>query len=327
MQYNSSSKITGIGAYLPQAILSNHDLEKMVDTNDEWILRRTGVRERRIAQKDEFASDLAIKAVENLLKMQSTAVEGVDMIIVTTFTPDHLTPSVSALVQGHFDIKNTGTMDINSACTGFAYALCVADSLITAGSFKKVLIVSSEVLSKIVDYTDRNTCILFGDAAVAVVVERAEDKGCILASHFTSDGKMAENVACSALSDSVNGRRLEKKGQFQQEGKFLYEYVVRNIPEGVNRLLEKAGLSLSDVDWFVPHSANMRMIEALVKRLEYPMEKTLTSNEYYGNTSSVTIPLSLWKAVEEGKIKPGQKLVLYGFGGGLTHGGIVLEWK
>lgn len=326
MQYNSSSKITAVGAYLPERILTNHDLEKLIDTNNEWIIRRTGVRERRIAQKDEYSSNMAIKAVENLLSGQSAAIDDVDMIIVTTFTPDHLTPSVSALVQGHFGIQNTGTMDINAACTGFAYALCVADSLITSGNYKKIMLISSETLSKVVDYTDRGTCILFGDAAAAFLVEKADGKGSILSTNFTTDGKLAENVVCSNFSDSVNGHKIEKDRLFQQEGKFLYEYVVKTIPDGVQNLIKKAGLTLEDIDWFVPHSANLRMIEALCKRLEFPMEKTLISNEYYGNTSSVTIPLALWMALEASRIKPGDKLVLYGFGGGLTHGGVVLEW-
>lgn len=326
MQYNSNSKITGMGAYLPNRILTNDDLEKLVDTSDEWIVRRTGVRERRITEKDEFSSDMAIKAVENLIDKQNSTISGVDMIIVTTFTPDHLIPSVSALVQGHFNIPNAGTLDLNSACTGFVYALCIADSLITAGRFNKVLVIASETTSKTLDYSDRNTCILFGDAAVAVVVERTEGKGSFLQSYFTSDGKFGWSVTCSNLSRKVNERVLEKERLFQQEGKFLYEYVVKNIPEGVQNLLNKAGLTMEDIDWFVPHSANLRMIEALCKRMGYPIEKTLISNELYGNTSSATIPLAIWMALEESKIRKGDKLVLYGFGGGLTHGGVIFEW-
>lgn len=326
MVNRSNSKITGIGTYLPGRRLTNHDLEKMVDTNDEWILRRTGIRERRISEKDEFASDMAIKAVENLIAKDNIRIDDVDMIIVTTFTPDYYTPTVSALVQGHFGIKNTGSMDLGSGCTGFAYALCVADSLITTGNFNKILVIASETVSKVVDYTDRNTCILFGDASVAVLVERTDRKGSFLASYFTTDASFAENVFCGGLSDSMKGRVMGKKGLFQQEGKVLYEYVVKNIPEGVISLLKKAELSLCDIDWFIPHSANLRMIESICKRLDYPMDKTLVSNEFYGNTSSATIPLAIWMALEESKIKAGDKLALYGFGSGLTHGGVVIEW-
>ena len=321
----SKSKITGLGTYLPDRRLTNQDLEKMVDTNDEWIVRRTGVRERRISDKEEFASHMAIKAVENLVEKNNVSVEDVDMIIVTTFTPDHFIPTVSSLVQGYFGMKTAGTMDISAACTGFAYGLCVADSLITAGHNNKVLVIASEALSKVIDYTDRNTCILFGDAAVAVLVERTEGKGSFIASYFTTDGKLAEKIMCCNFSESVNGRP-GKRGLFQQEGKFLYEYVVKNIPDGVGKLLTKAEMKLEDIAWFVPHSANLRMIESICKRLDFPLEKTLISNEFHGNTSSASIPLAMWLALEEPKIHSGDKIILYGFGGGLTHGGIVLEW-
>lgn len=326
MENKSNSKITAIGAYLPQRRLSNHDLEKMIDTSDEWIIRRTGVKERRISEKEEFSSDMAIKAVENLITRHNTRIDDVDMIIVTTFTPDHFTPTVSVLVQGHFGMENTGTMDIGAGCTGFVYALCVADSLITAGNFKKILVISSEAISKVVDYTDRKTCVLFGDAAAAVLVERTEEEGSFIASNFTSDGKLGQSVSCSNLSQSVNGHEIEKKRIFQQDGNFLYEYVVKNIPGGVSKLLKKAEMDLNDIDWFAPHSANLRIIESICKRLDYPIEKTLISNEFYGNTSSASIPLALWMALEEGKLNSGDTMLLYGFGGGLTHGGVVIKW-
>ncbi len=326
MSKQSNSEIIGLGAYLPDRRLTNNDLEKMVDTSDEWITRRTGVKERRISQKDEFASDMAIKAVEDLMRKNDVKIDDVDMIIVTTFTPDHFSPTVSALVQGHFDIHGAGTMDIAAGCTGFTYALCVADSLITAGNFKKILVIASETISKVVDYEDRNTCILFGDAAVAALLEESKGKGCFIASNFTSDGKLAENVYCSNLSDKINGTLVTKHRLFNQEGKFLYEYVLKNVPSGITSLLNKENLSLDDIDWFVPHSANLRMIEAICKKLGYPIEKTLISNDYYGNTSSASIPLAIYLGIDENKVKKGDKLLLYGFGGGLTHGGVVVEW-
>lgn len=326
MNNKSNSKIVGLGTYLPDRKLTNYDLEQMVNTSDEWIVRRTGVRERRVAEKEEFSSDLAIKAVENLIEKYKVQVEDVDMIIVTTFTPDHFTPTVSALVQGYFGIKTAGTMDINSGCTGFVYGLCVADSLITAGHSNKVLVIASEVASKIMDYSDRNTCVLFGDAAVAFLVERTNEKGSFIASYFTSDGKLAQNVACSNLSERVNGQELAKKRLFQQEGKLLYEYVLKNVPDGVCNLLKRSNMTFDDINWFVPHSANLRMIKAICERLNFPMQKTLISNEFYGNTSSASIPLAIWMAVEESKIKSGDKMILYGFGAGLTHGGVIIEW-
>lgn len=326
MSYKSNSRITGLGAFLPSKKLTNSDLEKMVDTSDEWIVRRTGVRERRISEEQEFSSDLAVKAVENLAGSGKANIDDVDMIITTTFTPDFLSPSVSSIVQGHFGMAGAGTMDLNSGCTGYVYGLCTADSLITAGNFNKILVISAETISKVVDYTDRKTCILFGDAAVATLVERDGKKGGFISYCFSTDGKVADRVTCSGLSGSVNGTKLEKERIVQQDGSFLYEYVVRNVPAGIKRLLDKAGLTLGDIDWLVPHSANLRMIEAICKRLDYPMDKTLISNEFYGNTSSVTIPLAVWMALEKSKIKPGDKILMYGFGAGLTHGGTIIEW-
>jgi 3-oxoacyl-[acyl-carrier-protein] synthase-3 len=307
--------------------MTNEDLSKIVDTNDEWIVRRTGVRERRIAAQGEFASDLAIKAVEDLIARNNIQVDDVDMIIVTTFTPDYFTPTVAALVQGHFGIRTAGTMDLNAACTGFIYGLCVADSLIKAGHNKKVLVVSSEVTSKVLDYEDRRTCVIFGDAAVATLLEKSDDQGSVLASYFISDGTLGHYVACSSLSDKINGQEMAKKRLFQQEGRLLYEYVMKNIPPGINNLLAKSKMTMDDIDWFVPHSANLRMIQALAARLHFSMEKTLVSNEFYGNTSSASIPLAISMALEERKIKAGDKMLLYGFGAGLTHGGVIIEWQ
>jgi 3-oxoacyl-[acyl-carrier-protein] synthase III len=326
MRIKSNARITGIGGYVPDKKLTNYDLEKMIDTSDDWIIRRTGVRERRISDVGEFSSDMAIKAVENLIEKYNVQVDDVDTIIVTTFTSDHLSPTVSALVQGYFGMENAGTMDINAGCTGFIHGLCVGNSLITAGNSSKILVIAAEAVSKVVDYTDRNTCILFGDGAAAVLIERTEGKGNFLASCSSTDGRLAENVSCTNLSDKINGKIIVKKRLFEQEGKFLYEYVVKNIPSAVCGLLEKADLALQDITWFVPHSANLRMIHAICDRLDYPMDKTLTSNECYGNTSSATIPLALWIALGNGRIHSGDKMVLYGFGGGLTHGGVVIEW-
>ena len=323
----SYSKFVGIGAYFPNQVMTNQDLEKMVETNNEWIVRRTGVKERRVAEKNEFASDMAIKAVENLMEEYSVNLEDVDMIVVTTFTPDHFTPTVSALVQSHFDIKAAGSMDLSAGCTGSVYGLCVADSLITAGHCQKVLVIASETVSKYLDYTDRNTCILFGDAAVAMLMEKTNEEGSFLTSYFVTEGKLASKATCSNLSQVVNEKAIEKKRLFEQDGKGLYEYVIRNIPVGISNLLDKAGLNINDIDWFVPHSANLRMIEALAKRINIPMERTLVSNEFYGNTSSASIPLALWMALKDSKIKLGDKLLLYGFGAGLTHAGVVIQWK
>ena len=320
------TNITGIGAYVPKKVLTNAELETMIDTSNEWIIQRTGVQERHIAAENEFSSDLAIKAVENLLSIPALSIDDVDMVVVTTFTADHLTPSVAALVQGHFAIKNAGTMDLNAACTGFTYGLCVADSLLTAGHSKKILLIAAETTSKILDYTQRGSCILFGDAAVAVLIEKNSSHRQILQSYFTSDGSLAPLVACSNLAPTVNHKPFEKEHIFQQEGPLLYEYVIKNIPTGIQTLLDKNNLSLNQIDWFIPHSANLRMIKSLCTKLNFPFEKTLISNDFYGNTSSASIPLAIWLGQQNLKIKKGDILLLYGFGAGLTHGGIIIKW-
>lgn len=320
----SKAVIAGVGVYLPEKRLTNTDLERMVDTTDEWIVQRTGVRERRISGKQEYASDLAIGAVENLVS-QGISVKDVDLILVTTFTPDHFTPTVSAMVQGHFGMPRAGTMDIGAGCTGFVYALCVADSMMAAGHCRKALVIAAETISKAVDYTDRSTCPLFGDAGVACLLEPARDRGFLLGSFFSTDGDMGENVTCGNYSDTIGSQKLKRPRIFNQAGQAVYKYVVQKVPEGVKRLLEGVGIALKEVDWFVPHSANLRIVEAVCGKLGFPIEKTLTSLEYHGNTSSATIPLSLWLAGKRGLLKSGQKLLLYGFGGGLTHGGVVLE--
>ncbi|MGI6104691.1 MAG: ketoacyl-ACP synthase III [Raoultibacter sp.] len=321
----SKSRISGFGAYVPEKVLNNADLEKMVDTSNEWIVQRTGIHERRIADAATFASDLAIKAVEDLVSRNSIDISDVDLVIVTSFTPDHFTPTISGLVQGHFGIKGAGSFDLNSGCTGFAYAVSTADALITAGVNKKILIVAAEMLSKIVDYEDRSTCILFGDGAAACVLERTEDAGSVLARHFETDGDLAHYVYCGNQSDTVQGMKLERQNIFGQNGQQVYKYVMKHVPDGFAQLLANANITGDDIDWFIPHSANMRIIQALGSRLSMPDEKTLTSIECFGNTSSASIPLALWLAQKEGKLNQGDLLVMYGFGGGLTHGGVVVR--
>ena len=321
----SKSRISGFGAYAPEKVLSNADFEKMVDTNDEWIVQRTGIHERHITDANTYASDLGIKAVEDLIERTGIDISDVDLLIATTFTPDHFTPTVSGLIQGHFGIKAAGSYDLNSGCTGFAYAVSTADALITSGVNRKILVVAAEVLSKIVDYKDRSTCVLFGDGAAACVLERCENKGSVLARHFETDGDLAQYVYCGNQSDTVRGFKLERRGVFGQNGQQVYKYVMKHAPNGFAQLLSKAGLETKDINWFVPHSANLRIVQALGSRLDIPEEKTLTSVEMYGNTSSASIPLALWIAQNENKLNPDDLVVMYGFGGGLTHGGVVVR--
>lgn len=321
----SKSRIVGFGGFVPPQVLSNIDLESMVDTSDEWITQRTGIKERRIVSEGQYASDLAIGAVEDLRTYHGVSLDDVDHIIVTTFTPDHLTPNVSSLVQRHFEIPNCATFDLGAGCTGFAYAVSVADALITAGAGKKVLVVAAETVSKVVDYTDRSSCILFGDGASACLLEHTAAEGSLLARYFTTDGDLGHYVTCTNFSTTVNGIEQERQRIFDQNGQQVYRYVMQHIPQGMRRLLDEAHMTSAELDWFVPHSANMRMIQTICDKIPFPEEKTLISLELFGNTSSASIPLALWLAEREGRLHAGDTAALYGFGGGLTHGGVVVR--
>jgi 3-oxoacyl-[acyl-carrier-protein] synthase III len=324
---NSKARITAIGSYVPQKVLSNDDLEKMVDTSDEWIVKRTGIKERRIAQEDEFTSDISVKAVENLIERYGKTVEDVDMVIVCTLTPDFKMPSVAALIQAKLGIKNAGVMDLNAACAGFTYGLHVANGLITSGLHKKILVIGAEALSKVTDFEDRTTCILFGDGGGAVLVEYDENKPSFLSSHMGSEGAKAHNLYCSNLTNRMFEEEIIKTDKIVQNGREVYKWAVTTIPKGMGMLMEKASMPLEEVDWFVPHSANLRMIESICERSKFPIEKTLYSLVEYGNTSAATIPLSLDLGIKEQKLQSGDKVLLYGFGGGLTHAGILIEWN
>ena len=245
---------------------------------------------------------------------------------MSTLTSDFLTPSTAARVQGKLGIKNAGVIDVNAACAGFVYGLGIANALITVGQHKKVIVIAADVLSKITDYTDRNTCVLFGDAAAAALIERDDEGPGFLAAHYNSHGELGEKLYCPGLSMSMNGQVANPEKVLFQDGKAVYTWAISTVPDGMNQLLKKAGMSVNELDWFIPHSANLRMIKSICKRLEIPMEKMLTSVEEYGNTSSVTIPLALDLAIKSGKIKKGDKLALYGFGGGLTQAGVIIEW-
>lgn len=322
----SKAQITAIGSYVPEKRLTNEDLERMVETNNEWIIKRTGIKERRIASEQEFTSDICVRAVENLLEKYEKSVHDIDMIIVCTMTPDFKTPSVAALVQAKLGIPHTGAIDLNAACAGFTYGLHVANGLITAGLNKKVLVIGAETMSKITDFTDRTTCVLFGDGGAAVLVEYNEEQPSFISSHLGSQGELGKNLYCTNLSESINGESLTTSGNIVQNGREVYKWAVNTVPRGMMKVLENTSMSLEDIDWFIPHSANLRIIESICDRSRFPLEKTVNSLVEYGNTSAATIPLALDKGLMEGKIKHGDKILLYGFGGGLTHAGLLIEW-
>lgn len=323
----SKARITAIGSYVPEKRLTNHDIEKLVDTNDEWIVQRTGIRERRIAAENEFTSDISIKAVENLVARYGKSLHDVDMIIVCTMTPDMKTPSVAALVQAKLGIHHTGAIDLNAACAGFAYGLHIANGLIAANLNNKILVIGAETFSKIIDYSDRSTCILFGDGGGAVLVEKDDQHSSFIASHMGTNGEQAHNLYCTNLSNQMFGEEMAVNGFVAQNGREVYKWAVNTVPKGIIALMDKAGIGSESIDWFVPHSANLRIIESICSRSKLALDQTIYSLEYYGNTSAATIPLSLDKGMQEGKIKADDKLLLYGFGGGLTHAGLLIQWS
>jgi 3-oxoacyl-[acyl-carrier-protein] synthase-3 len=322
----SKARITAIGSYVPEKRLTNSDLEKLVETNDEWIVQRTGMRERRIANVEEFTSDLCIKAVENLINRYDKRIDDVDFIIVATATPDFPFPSVASRIQDRYSIIDTGAIDVSAACAGFTYGLHLANSLVTAGLHKKVLVVGGETLSKVTDYTDRTTCILFGDGAGAVLVEYDEESPSFIASIQGTDGSGGIHLYRSGLAKSLAGVELVGDGNIVQNGREVYKWAVRTISENVQLLVEKAQLKVRDIDWFVPHSANLRMIEAISNKIGIGLDHTLYSVEYMGNTSAASIPLALDLGVQQNRLKNGDIVVMYGFGGGLTHNGLLIKW-
>lgn len=319
------AQITGIGSYVPATKLTNEQLQQLVDTSDEWIVQRTGIKERRIAKEDQFTSHLSLAAVHNLMDRYKHTVEDVDFIIACTHTPDLPFPGVAAQLQHRLGIKNAGAIDINATCAGFVYGLHLARTLINSGMHSKILVVAGDTLSKITDYTDRTTCILFGDAAGAVLVERSKEQA-FLGFHLDSDGSGGGMLYRSGLSTQWQDQALKPNGKLVQNGREVYKWAVSEVPKGMVKTVQQANLAFHDVDWFVPHSANLRIIEAICERSGFPLTKTLYSMVHYGNTSAASIPLSLDLAVREGSVKPGEKLLLYGFGGGLVQAGILLKW-
>lgn len=322
----SGAQITAIGTYVPAQRLTNSDLESMVETNDEWIVQRTGIRERRISRQDEFTSDLCVAAVENLVQRYGKSLHDVDMVIVATSTADFTFPTVASIIQQRLNIPPTaGTMDLSAACAGFVYGLHTAHCYAASGLHRKVLVIGADTISKITDYSDRSTCILFGDGAGAVLVEQDEHSTGFLGYHLGSDGSGAHHVYRTGLSRKVNDVELMDTGKLVQNGREVFKWAVRTVPQSVQKLLEKTDVSLEQVDWFIPHSANLRMIEPICERMDYPLGKVLYSLEYFGNTSAASIPLALDLGIREGKVQNGQRILLYGFGAGLTHAGQLVQ--
>lgn len=327
MTIASKSRITAIGTYVPEKILTNGDLEKLVETNDEWIVQRTGIQERHITSDHEFTSHLCIRAIEKLRDTYNVSLEDVDLILVATTTPDYSFPSVSCVIQGHFGMASTGALDLNATCAGFSYALHLANGMITSGLHRKVLVVAGETMTKVTDYSDRSTCILFGDGAGAVLVERDDtESGCFEAVVMGTQGAGGLHVYRSGLSSVMNGIPLEGNGKIVQNGREVFKWAVRTVTAGIEQLLEQANVSREQIDWFIPHSANLRMIESICEKANIPLSKTLQSVQLMGNTSSASIPLALQAGLDADQLKTGDRLLIYGFGSGLTHAGLIVRW-
>jgi 3-oxoacyl-[acyl-carrier-protein] synthase III len=319
MQSLRGTRLSGLGTYVPARVVTNEDLSKIVETNDEWIVRRTGIRERRAAADDEFTSDLCVAAARGL------DLSGVDFVILSTTTPDYAFPSVASQVQDRLGIQGAGAIDLNATCAGFAYGLHIAHGLVAAGVHNKVLVLSGETLTKVMDYADRATCILFGDGAGAALVEPSE-RPTVLATVVGSEGNGGGLLYRTGLSTRIAAPGDTKPGLIRQNGREVYRWAVETVSSGVCELLRRANRTPDAIDWFVPHSANLRITEAVCERVGIPVERTLSSIEFYGNTSAATIPLALSLGLRDGKLRDGDTLLLYGFGGGLVHAGVLLEW-
>lgn len=323
----SNSVITAIGTYVPERRLTNDELANMVDTNDEWIVQRTGIKERRIAAENEFTTDLIAKAVENMLERYGSDLSDVDYIIAATSTPDTIFPSVAASIQAKFHIRQCGSIDLQAACAGFTAALQLANGLLLSGMYRKVLVVAADALTKITDYTDRTTCILFGDGAGAVLMEHAEDgKGAFLGAYSDTEGHGGRHVYLSNLAPSIGDFSIQNHGKLVQNGREVYRWAISRVAEGIAALLQQCELKPKDIDWFIPHNANQRIIDALCERIGFREDQALSSIAKYGNTSAASIPLALDDAVRDGRVKAGDTILLHGFGGGLTQAGVVVRW-
>ncbi|BDD10664.1 3-oxoacyl-[acyl-carrier-protein] synthase 3 protein 2 [Fulvitalea axinellae] len=318
--------ISALSAFAPDKILSNSDLETTIETSDEWIRKRTGIQERRISDENQFTSDLCVSAAKKMAEESGISLSDVDFVIVGTITPDQVMPSVASKVQHALGANHAGTMDLTAACAGFGYGLIIAKALIESGMYKKILVFGAETLSKAVDYSDRTTCILFGDGAGVALVE-PEGKSKILTTTTGTNGSEGHNLTLSNLGDKVNGVDIITDRNIHQDGRKVFKWAVETISKVAKETMENAGLTIDDIDWFIPHSANLRIIEAICKNTGIPAEKTLESLVNFGNTSSASIPLALNQGIEKGKVKKGDKLLLIGFGGGLTYAGLIVDWN
>jgi 3-oxoacyl-[acyl-carrier-protein] synthase-3 len=323
------SRIISTGSCLPEKVLSNRDLEKMVDTSDEWIIERTGIKERRIADQSQAASDLAFGAAKAALEKIDLGPDSLDLILVATVTGDMPFPSTACFLQNKLGAVNAVGFDINATCSGFLYALYVANSFIRSDMHKRILVVGAEVLSRITDWDDRATCVLFGDGAGAAIIEATDEERGILSIHINSDGRMWEllHLPGGGSRHPVSSDTIEKRLHYiKMKGNETFKIAVRTLEDLGVRTLEENGIDSSQLALLVPHQANLRIIQATAERLKIPMEKVVVNLDKYGNTSAASIPIALDEAVTSGRIKDGDYILLEAFGGGLTWASALIKW-
>jgi 3-oxoacyl-[acyl-carrier-protein] synthase-3 len=316
------SKVAGTGSYLPEKILTNQDLERMVDTSDEWIRTRTGIAQRHIAADNEMASDLALNASRQAMAAAGVTAGDIDLIIVATTTPDVIFPSTACILQDKLGVNDCPAFDVQAVCSGFIYALATADMFIRAGKCHTALVVGTEIYSRILDWTDRSTCVLFGDGAGAVVLTQSDQPG-ILSSHLHADGSYSKILA---VPGSICGGKVQGKPFVMMEGNVVFKFAIKVLEDVVREALAENNLEVSDIDWLIPHQANIRIIISTANKLGLPMEKVVATLDRHGNTSAASIPLALDIAVRDGRIKSGQLVLLEGVGGGFTWGAVLVRW-
>ena len=323
---NTYARITGTGSYLPPNRLTNADLVSQlaaqgVESNDEWIVERTGIRARHFAAPWMACSDMALQACQHALQAAGVTAQDIDLIIVGTSTPDMVFPSTASILQGKLGAAGGAAFDVQAVCSGFIYALTVADAMIRCGSAKRALVVGAEIFSRILDFQDRTTCVLFGDGAGAVVLEASDEPG-ILATDIHADGKYT-NILC--VPGHVAGGKVQGEPLLRMDGQAVFKLAVGLLDETARAVLAKAGKTAADIDWLVPHQANIRIMQSTARKLKLAMEKVVVTVDQHGNTSAASIPLALDTAVRSGQIKPGQTLLLEGVGGGFTWGSVLLK--
>jgi 3-oxoacyl-[acyl-carrier-protein] synthase-3 len=319
---NTYSRIVGTGRYLPEKVLSNRDLELTLDTTDEWIYTRTGIRQRHIAADGQKTSDLALEASRSALHAAGITADDLDLIVVATTTPDMVFPSTACLLQAKLGVRNCPAFDVQAVCSGFVYGLSTADNFMRSGRYRNALVVGAEIYSRILDWSDRSTCVLFGDGAGAVVLRRDSTPG-ILSTHLHADGSYANQLS---VPGTVSGGKVSGRPLLQMDGGGVFKFAVKAMDDLVEETLAANGMQKSDIDWLVPHQANIRIIQASAKKLGLSMEKVVVTVDRHANTSAASIPLALDEAVRDGRIRAGQHVLLEAVGGGFTWGAALVKW-